>query len=245
MAGSQRVALVTGVGRREGIGFEVCRQLAAKGFTVALAARTEERAAPLAAELRSEGRDVRPLALDVADDASRRAAAEHLARTFGVLDVLVNNAAGLGRMGEKVETARLDDARAALETTLLGSWGVIQAMLPLLRKSAHARIVNVSSGAGSHGDPAFGLRTRNGMGPSYACAKAALNALTSALATELSGSGIRVNAVCPGFTATFPGGEAMGARPVSEGAASIVWAALLPDDGPSGGFYRDGKELPW
>jgi len=214
-------------------------------MTVVLAARTEAKAAPLAEALRAEGSDVVPIALDVTDDASRRAAAEHIASRFGALDVLVNNAAAMGRMGEKVETARFEDARAAIETTLLGTWGVIQAMLPLLRKSAQPRIVNVSSGAGSHGDAVFGLRTGNAMGASYACAKAALNALTSALATELSGSRILVNAVCPGFTATFPGGEAMGARPVADGAASIVWAALLPDDGPSGGFFRDGKALPW
>lgn len=240
----KRIALVTGVGRREGIGFEVCRQLAARGFCVALAARSPAKAEPLAAELRAEGLDVVPLGLDVTDAASRRDAAERL-RALGALTVLVNNAAGLGRMGEKVETARLDDAREALETTLLGTWGVIETMLPLLRESGHARIVNVSSGAGSHGDPVFGLRTENTMGPSYACAKAALNALTSALARELAGTGILVNAVCPGFTATFPGGEAMGARPVAAGAASLVWAALLPDDGPSGGFFRDGQELPW
>lgn len=242
---SKRVALVTGVGRREGIGFEVCRQLGTHGFAVVLAARTEEKAAPLARALRDEGLDVTPLALDVADEGSRRAAAERLAREPGALDVLVNNAAGLGRMGERVETARLDDARAAMETTLVGTWGVIQVMLPLLRASRSARVVNVSSGAGSHGDTAFGLRTGNAMGPSYACAKAALNALTSSLATELTGTKVLVNAVCPGFTATFEGGEAMGARPVADGARSVVWGALLPDDGPTGGFFRDGKELPW
>lgn len=245
MASEKKVALVTGVGRREGIGFEVCRQLGACGFSVILTARTEAKAAPLAETLRAEGHEVTPLALEVVDDRSRRAAADAVRAKFGVLDVLINNAAGLGRMGETVAAASLEDARAALESTLLGSWGVIQVMLPLLRASLHARIVNVSSGAGSHGDPAFGLRTGNAMGPSYATAKAALNALTSALANELSGTGVLVNAVCPGFTATFPGGEAMGARPVAKGAASIVWGALLPDDGPTGGFFRDGKELPW
>lgn len=238
------VSLVTGVGRREGIGFEVCRQLAHRGFHVILASRDEAKAMALGADLRAEGLDVEPLALDIVDERSRRIAADHLGR-MSALDVLVNNAAGLGRMGETVESARLDDARAAIDTTLLGTWGIIQAMLPLLRRSRHPRIVNVSSGAGSHDDLTFGLRTGNAMGPSYACAKAALNALTSALATELAGSGILVNAVCPGFTATFPGAETIGARPVSAGAASVVWGALLPDDGPSGGFFRDGKPLPW
>jgi NAD(P)-dependent dehydrogenase (short-subunit alcohol dehydrogenase family) len=122
---------------------------------------------------------------------------------------------------------------------------MIQAFLPLLRKSEHARIVNVSSGAGSHGDQAFGLTTDNQMGTSYAVAKAALNALTVKVAKEVAVDNILVNSVCPGFTATFEGGDAMGARPVSEGAASVVWAATLPDGGPTGQFFRDGRPLPW
>lgn len=105
--------------------------------------------------------------------------------------------------------------------------------------------MNVSSGAGSHGDPAFGLTSPNAMGPAYPVAKAALNALTVTFANELRDAGVLVNAVCPGFTATFPGGEVMGARPVADGAASVVWAATLEDGGPSGGFFRDGKALPW
>jgi NAD(P)-dependent dehydrogenase (short-subunit alcohol dehydrogenase family) len=238
------VALVTGVGRREGIGFEVCRQLGATGMTVLLSARSDA-AVSLAAALADEGFNVRPMRLDVTDEASRHAAAEHVKSQYGALDVLVNNAAGLGRMGERVESADLRDTRAAIETTLFGAWSLTQALPPLLRSSRHARIVNVSSGAGSHGDSAFGLRTKNGMGPSYGVAKAALNALTASLANELEGTGILVNATCPGFTATFPGGASMGARPVADGAASIVWAALLPDDGPSGGFFRDGRALPW
>jgi NAD(P)-dependent dehydrogenase (short-subunit alcohol dehydrogenase family) len=103
----------------------------------------------------------------------------------------------------------------------------------------------VSSGAGSHGDLQFGLTTGGGSVASYGISKAALNALTTKFATELVGTGILVNAVCPGLTATAPGMEAMGARPVAEGAASVIWAALLPNDGPSGGFFRDGQPLPW
>jgi len=243
-ASVRKLALVTGVGRQEGIGFEVCRQLAAKNFAVVLTARTSDKARELAAILVGEGLDVTPAALEVTDDTSRRAAVEWVRATFGVLDVLVNNAAGMGRIGEDAASANLTETRAAFEATFFGNWAVIQGFLPLLRASRHARIVNVSSGAGSHGDTAFGLRTRNGMGPSYATAKAALNALTSLLAIELAGI-VLVNAVCPGFTATFPGAESMGARPVAEGAASVVWAALLADDGPTGGFFRDGKALPW
>jgi NAD(P)-dependent dehydrogenase (short-subunit alcohol dehydrogenase family) len=245
MAPGQPVALVTGVGRASGIGFEVCRQLAQRGFQVVLSARTAAKAEPLAAALRAEQLAVTALALELTDGGSRRAAGAWLSERFPALDVLVNNAAGIGRMGETVLGANLDDARAVFETSLFGTWALLQELLPLLKRSAHPRIVNVSSGAGSHGDPAFGLATRNGMGPAYATAKAALNALTSALATELGGTHVLVNAVCPGFTATFPGAEGLGARPVRDGAASVVWAALLPDGGPSGGFFRDGRPLAW
>jgi NAD(P)-dependent dehydrogenase (short-subunit alcohol dehydrogenase family) len=131
-----------------------------------------------------------------------------------------------------------------METNLFGAWRTTQALLPLLRRSRRGRIVNVSSGAGSHGDPRFGLAAGPGM-TSYAVSKAALNALTVKLALELGEDGILVNAVCPGLTATAPGMEAMGARPVAEGAASVVWAATLPANGPTGGLFRDGRALPW
>lgn len=132
-----------------------------------------------------------------------------------------------------------------LETNLFGAWRMTHAFLPLLRMSAHGRVVNVSSGAGSHGDASFGLTTNNGASASYGISKAALNALTVKFAVELADSGVLVNAACPGLTATAPGMEAMGARPVADGARSIVWAATLPDDGPTGGFFRDGQLLAW
>jgi NAD(P)-dependent dehydrogenase (short-subunit alcohol dehydrogenase family) len=244
-AWERNVALVTGVGRAEGIGFEVCRQLATRGFAVLLTSRSEEKARDLAGRLVDEGLDVRPEKLDVAspDDFARLAA---LVETdWGRLDVLINNAAGLSAFGEKPSSADLEAAHEVLETTLFGSWRACQTFLPLLRKGIAPRIVNVSSGAGSHSDPLFGLTSGNGMGPSYAISKAALNALTTALAQEVRTSGILVNAVCPGFTATSAEAEEMGARPVSAGAKGIVWAATLPDDGPSGGFFRDGEPLAW
>ncbi|MEN0066818.1 MAG: SDR family NAD(P)-dependent oxidoreductase, partial [Myxococcota bacterium] len=161
------------------------------------------------------------------------------------IDVLVNNASATSSFGETPSTTDMNTATRALDVTLLGAWRVIQAFLQHLRRSAHGRVVNVSSGAGSHGDPTFGLTTDNAMGPTYAVAKAALNALTVCWANELEGDGVLVNAVGPGFTATFEGGEGMGARPVAEGAASVVWGCLLPDDGPTGGFFRDGQPVPW
>jgi NAD(P)-dependent dehydrogenase (short-subunit alcohol dehydrogenase family) len=240
------VAVVTGVGRREGIGFEICRQLAARKITVFLTARNPDSAASLAKLLVLDGLDVRPFALDVSQPESIANIAKEVQSTFGKLDILVNNAAGVAPFGERAESADLEVAHSVIETTLFGSWRLSQSLLPLLRKSANGRIVNVTSGAGSHGDTAFGLTTDSVMGTSYAVAKAALNALTAKMAhEEQAASDVRVNAVCPGFTATFPGGEAMGARPVVDGATSVTWAALLGPDGPTGGFFRDGKPLPW
>lgn len=238
-----RVALVTGASH--GIGLEVARQLAERGMTVLLTARTTEKSGAAGAPLRAAGLDVRPKALDVTDDANVRRLAAEVEQEFGRLHVLINNAAAFVEWGETALTADLASAHKVLETNLFGAWRTCQVFLPLLQRSGHGRIVNVSSGAGSHGDTDFGLTTNRGTVASYGISKAALNALTSKIAAEIDGSGVLINAVCPGFTATAPGMEAMGARPVAEGAAGIVWAATLPDDGPSGGFFRDGAAIPW
>jgi NAD(P)-dependent dehydrogenase (short-subunit alcohol dehydrogenase family) len=239
------LALITGAGKATGIGFEAARQLARQGYAVVLTARELASAEALADRLRAEHLNVVARGLDVASDASVHSLAAWIGEEFGRLDVLINNAAGTSGYGEQAATADLARAHTVLETTLFGAWRLTQTLLPLLRQSDHARVVNVSSGAGSHGDTAFGLMTSNGMGTSYAVAKAALNALTVKLANEERSHRVLINAVCPGFTATFEGGAQMGARPVADGAASVVWAALLPDDGPTGGFFRDGKPLPW
>lgn len=240
---SDSVALVTGANR--GIGLEVCRQLAQQGKTVYLAARTRDRADAAAHTLSEEGLSVLPLTLDVTVSETIAGAVQTVEAAFGRLDILVNNAAVFTDWSETATNADLGIAHAVLETNLFGAWRVIQMFLPLLKHSPHPRIVNVSSGAGSHGDSQFGLTTGQGSVASYGISKAALNALTSKFAAELAGTGILVNAVCPGFTATAPGMEAMGARPVAESAVGIVWAATLPDDGANGGFFRDGKPLPW
>jgi NAD(P)-dependent dehydrogenase (short-subunit alcohol dehydrogenase family) len=154
-------------------------------------------------------------------------------------------------LGDRVIPAALDVTDAAQVEGLAARVGALDllvnnaAALSPWGETAAGRIVNVSSGAGSHGDPAFGLHTGNAMGTSYAVAKAALNALTVKLAREETAATLRINAVCPGFTATFEGGAAMGARPVAEGAASILWAADIGNDGPTGGLFRDGIRLAW
>jgi len=240
-----RIAVVTGAGKKSGIGYEVCRQLAKAGMTVILTGRDGAAVEERTHELKAQGLDVLGRALDVTSASSVASLSAFLAESFGRVDVLVNNAPATSTYGEQPSTADLERARESMDATLFGGWRVAQALVSLLKKSEHGRVVNVSSGAGSHGDPAFGLTTKNSMGPAYAVAKAAVNALTVTLANELRSANVLVNAVCPGFTATFPGAESMGARPVADGAASVVWAAVLADDGPSGGFFRDGKPLPW
>lgn len=151
--------------------------------------------------------------------------------------MLVNNAAILYDSWQRAENANLDTVREAFETNTLGVWRMCQAFIPLLRKSGHARIVNVSSESGS-------LTVMGGGTPAYSVSKAALNALTHMLADELRASHILVNSVCPGWVATEMGGSDA-PRTVEEGAASVIWAATLPDDGPTGGFFRDGQPLAW
>lgn len=236
------VALVTG--SAHGIGFEVVRQLAEKGMTVILTARDEKKGQSAARELVDGGLDVHFLQLDIADPASVQEAAEQVDKEYGKLDILVNNAAAYADWSETASSADLMHTQEVMNTNLFGVWRTVQAFLPLLQKSEHARVVSVSSGAGSHGEPQFGLGSSPAV-VSYGVPKAALNALTVKLAAELKEQTILVNAVDPGLTATAPGMEEMGARPIPEGAASVVWAATLGEDGPTGGFYRDGEPLPW
>lgn len=228
------IALVTGGNR--GIGFEVCRQLASAGFIVLLTARDARKAKAAADALRSAGR-VEPLVMDVADANSIANAAAEVAKQYERLDVLINNAGINYDTWETVANADINGTvMETITTNLLGPWRVCQAFVPLLRKSRAGRIVNVSSESGSLADMGAGP-------PAYQVTKAALNALTRTLAGELRGSRILVNSVCPGWVATDMGGS--GGRPVADGAAGIVWAATLPKDGPTGGFFRDGKPLPW
>jgi NAD(P)-dependent dehydrogenase (short-subunit alcohol dehydrogenase family) len=235
MAAERRpVALVTGANR--GIGREVVRRLAREGWLVVLGARDEARGRAAASELGGEAAGVVPRVLDVADDASVRAAAEWVGAALGRCDALVNNAAIDYDADARATSADLDRVHRAMETNLYGAWRTALAFLPLLRRSAHPRLVNVSSGGGSISEMGAGT-------PAYSVSKAALNALTRILAAELRADGVLVNAVCPGWVATDMGGA--GGRPVADGAASVVWAVLLADDGPTGGFFRDGRPVAW
>jgi NAD(P)-dependent dehydrogenase (short-subunit alcohol dehydrogenase family) len=232
---SSQIALVTGANR--GIGLEVCRQLAERGFLVLLTARSAAKAHAAVSTL-DGAETIEPIAMDVADARSIRKAAAEVSHRYDHLDVLINNAGINYDTWEKVENAEIDGTvMETITTNLLGPWRVCQAFLPLLRKSRAARIVNVSSESGSLAHMGAGP-------PAYQVTKAALNAMTRTLAAELRSAHILVNAVCPGWVATDMGGSGA-TRSVSEGAAGIIWAATLPPKGPTGGFFRDGKPLPW
>lgn len=246
MAQNKKIALVTGVGKETGLGFAVSQALLSLGMTVYVTARTQMKAEEIASLLNATGSGVAiPMMLDISDAEEISVAAAKIDAEYGKLDILINNAALTSPYGELAASADMAEARAVFDVTLFGTWAMCQTMLPLLRRSDAGRIVNVSSGAGSHGDPVFGLTTGNQMGTSYAVSKAALNALTMKLAREETENTVKINAVCPGFTATFEGGEAMGARPPHESAKGILWAATLPEDGPTAGFFRDGEALAW
>jgi NAD(P)-dependent dehydrogenase (short-subunit alcohol dehydrogenase family) len=227
------VALVMGGNR--GIGREVARQLSGSGWSVIIGSRDREQGELGAAGVDPSGGHVRVCQLDVTNPDSVAGAAGWAGREFGRVDVVINNAAIDYDTDQLAIAADLDRVSRALDTNLLGAWRVSQAFIPLLRRSAHPRIVNVSSEAGA-------ISEMTGGTPGYAVSKAALNALTRILAAELRADGVLVNAACPGWTDTDMG---RGGRLVAAGAASVVWAAMLPDDGPTGGFFRDGRALPW
>jgi NAD(P)-dependent dehydrogenase (short-subunit alcohol dehydrogenase family) len=230
-----RTALVTGANK--GLGYEIAAGLGALGFRVAVGARDQSRASLAVASLRAAGVDAFALPLDVTSDASVTAAAALLDR----LDVLVNNAGISGDTGPGWEqdptTINLDAVRAVVDTNVYGVIRVTNAMLPLLRRSPAPRIVNISSSMAS-------LTWQPGpIMATYAPTKTYLNAVTVQYARKLAGTGILVNAACPGLVATdFTGFQG---RPPQEAAATPIRLATLPDDGPTGSFQNDDGPVPW
>ena len=238
---AKKIALVTGANK--GIGLEVARQLAASGCIVLLGARNEAHGKEAAAKLIAEGLDVRFVLIDVTELSTITAAAETVARDFGRLDILVNNAGIADPSDGPAPTAHFDAVERVLRTNFLGVLAVTQAMLPLLRKSAAGRIVNVSSGLGSLTRTASpNPSSTNVIG--YSASKAALNMLTVQLARLLSDTSIKVNSAAPGYTATALNGF-RGTQTIPEGAVEAVRLALLPDDGPTGSFSESAGPVPW
>lgn len=227
-----RIALVSGGNR--GIGLEICRQLAERGHTVVMGSRDEEKGHAATQGLEGE---VIPHQLDVADVESVDRMAAFLEEEFGRLDVLVNNAGIANDDGQRGVDADLGRVREALEANVLGAWRLCQVAIPLMQRGGYGRIVNVSTGMAA-------LEDMGGGSPGYRVSKTALNALTRILSSELRGSGILVNSVCPGWVQTDMGGSSA-SRPVEEGADGLVWAATLPNNGPTGGFFRDQRPIAW
>ena len=251
------ISLVTG--GNKGIGREIAGQLAALGHTVVIAARSAEQGERAAAELRATGADAASVVLDVTDPGSATAAAAAIEARFGRLDVLVNNAgmaapAGSTLAHQRPSTADLDVLRRIFETNLFGVLTVTNALLPLLRRSSAARIVNVSSSSASLTaltDPAVGAVVYAGLSvdelpvvAGYMPSKAALNALTIAYAQDLRAEGILVNAVDPGFCATDLNGH-RGHRTAAQGAVAAVRMATVGVGGPTGTFTDDQGTVPW
>ncbi|MBE2258790.1 MAG: SDR family NAD(P)-dependent oxidoreductase [Rhodobacteraceae bacterium] len=239
---AQKLAVVTGAAR--GIGAAVARDLAAAGCLVLMVGRNAEAIDEAARQLRDSGHDVLAHVADVTDASAVAALAARLRREFGRADILVNNAAVFLERKDfalpQAASVLVVDPEMVAAThacNALAPLRLIQAIVPLMRENGWGRIVNVSSGMGQ-------LSEMGGCWPGYRMSKAALNALTRLTASELEGSPIKINSVCPGWCRTAMGGNGA-QRTADEGAKGIVWAALLPDDGPSGGFFRDGKAIDW
>jgi NAD(P)-dependent dehydrogenase (short-subunit alcohol dehydrogenase family) len=235
MAAQKRNALVTGANR--GIGLEIVRQLAAKGYRAVLSARNGRAAETAASRLRADGLDVVDVPLDVTSLPSIDAARRSLERQGIALDILVNNAAILGGEREDVLETPLEEYRTTLETNVIGPLAVCQAFVPGMVERGYGRVVNVSSEAGQ-------LSSMSTYAPAYSLSKAALNALTRQVAGATRDTGVLVNSACPGWVRTDMGGPGAPLS-VEEGADTIVWLATLPADGPTGGFFSKRRAIEW
>lgn len=230
----QRIALVTGANR--GIGLEVCRELAGQGHRVVLTSRDEAQGQQAAERLRGDGGDVLYHQLEVTDRESIERLRAWVERDLGRIEILVNNAGVYPTQGSILDIS-LDVVRDTVEINTYGPLLMCQAFVPMMRRHGWGRVVNVSSGAGQ-------LHDMTDYTPAYNLSKTALNAVTRMVADAVSGSNILVNSVCPGWVRTDMGGRSA-PRSVEQGADTIVWLATLPDGGPSGGFFRDRKSIPW
>ena len=232
----KRLAVITGANK--GIGFEICRQLAHKGLRVVLTSRDARKGLKAQRILVQENLDVLFYELDVTEPTSVRALAKYVEKEHGAVDALVNNA---GIMMDSSSTSILNESEhvfhATLETNFFGALRMCQALVPLMRKRGYGRVVNLSSGLGQLDDMGDG-------NAAYRTSKTALNALTRMVASATQQHDILVNSMCPGWVRTDMGGP-NASRSVEKGAETAVWLATLPAGGPTGGFFRDKKAIPW
>lgn len=234
-----RIALVSGGNR--GIGLEIVRQLSQLGIIAVIGARDLAKGQAACEGLATEGVEAAVVRLDADDGRTIADAVEEIVSRFGRIDILVNNAAilidGPGGFKSSLFDLKAETVRRTFETNVLGPLRITQAVVPIMQNTGYGRIVNMSSGAGQLSDMRGGF-------PAYRMSKAALNALTRMTAAELASSNIKVNAVCPGWVRTDMGG-AEAERHVEKGAETPVWLATLPENGPTGGFFRDKRQIAW
>ncbi|MBI3542801.1 MAG: SDR family oxidoreductase [Deltaproteobacteria bacterium] len=237
MKTENRIAVVTGANR--GLGFETARQLAARGIHVIITARDAAKGKQAADKLAGHDRRVEFFPLDVTDARSIDKLAHYVDGEFGRLDILVNNAGIFpdDTANESAFAAKVETLQRAMETNVYGPFLLCQKLIPIMKKNEYGRVVNLSSGMGQ-------LSEMNGGYPAYRVSKTALNALTRIFSEESSGDGVLVNSVCPGWVKTDMGGP-NAELSVEDGADTIVWLATLPDDGPTGGFFREREPIAW
>jgi NAD(P)-dependent dehydrogenase (short-subunit alcohol dehydrogenase family) len=232
---ASRVALVTGANR--GIGLEASRQLLQRGFRVVMTGRDPTHLANAAASLRASDDRVFTVPMDVAEARSIAEAHRMLAQRVGAVDVIVNNAAILQHESSGVLEIPIDDYQQTFDTNVFGAIEVCRAFVPDMAKRGYGRVVNVSSGVAQ-------FSRMSTYAPAYTMSKVALNAFTKILAETFRGDGVLVNCVDPGWVRTDMGGPDA-TRSVEQGADTIVWLAMLPDNGPTGGFFRDHRQVEW
>ena len=243
MTTSSKIALITGANK--GIGLEVARGLAKAGYRALLGSRNLANGAKAASQLQAEGLDALPVELDLDRPSTITAVAAMISAEYGRLDVLINNAGILDQQDGPISTATMDALRHTMNTNFIGAAAMSQAVLPLLRAAPAARVVNVSSGLGSltlNNDPDWPYAPFKLLG--YNASKAAMNMLTVHLAWELRDTPAKVNSSDPGYTATDLNGN-QGTQTVQQGAAETIRLALLPADGPTGGYFNSEGRVSW
>ncbi len=240
-------------GANRGLGFEISKQLGQRGMIVLMGARSAAKGEAAAEALRKEGMEVHWLALDVTDRASLDRAVERVAEEYGSLDLLVNNAAVLTDIGDQPSETDETQLRMNFEVNFFGPFLLTRNLVPLLRKSDAARVVNLATQVGSFSnitDPESALK--DDICPAYQSSKIALNSMTALFAKELRDAGIKVNSVCPGWVMTDMGHEDLpdygdAVRPMSakEAVEKLLWLTEVSDDGPTGGFFSLGERVSW
>ena len=231
----EKIALISGANR--GIGLETCKELAQLGMKVILTSRDPIQGQAALSEITEMDSKIVYHQLDITDQDSIDKLQTYVKKEFGRLDVLVNNAGIYLDQGISVFDLSAKELQKTLDVNLFGAFRLSQAFIPMMRSQKYGRVINVSSGMGS-------LEEMGGMNAAYKVSKTALNALTRVFAGELLNTNIKVNAMCPGWVRTRMGGPAA-PRSLEQGVDTIIWLATLPEDGPSGGYFRDREPIPW